>query len=442
MFNQKELKELVGEEVFSKIEKEAEIETSLAVNMDLVDQWRQEKYYYCRKNILEIFLNECRVFKEKGLQISPIEVFHIFYRSRLLFACKTEKEFAQRAPAGFPFDGIFSFRQEEKQLSLNDVIDLHLNRLYQTIGKKTIITELSHFKAGMEEIGLGSATDFFDSLFNKLNLPFSIYLDDSKLLAKFQAIDPQLRMYHQESEAKRFLNSPSIGYTVAGTDGYSELYAEAWLRTFLNMLRISGFVYHGQMDFGSTEIEIMAPTSSVILGRNSFGCYLWEEDTKKPWMKAPDGCLFNSFGYRGLSKMYLDNRTFGGIEKFFLDGKVIFKYLENPWEERNINDIQSSLDILSSTTQVPDLGAKVLLLYCCLEHLFVPKNITKDNMKYIVGGINALKPELLSWFNRLYKIRCDYAHKGYIVTDDTTRSLVFESINNVFSLLILKVSLN
>lgn len=436
----KELKSLVGEDVFKKIEDEAEIEVALALKMDLVDQWRQEKYYYCRKNLVEIFLNECRLFKEKEIKISPIEIFHILYRVKLLYACKTEKEFSQRAPGGFPYVSIYNFRQEEKQLTIEETFNIHLNRLCNTMSSKTVITELSHFRTGLEDLGLGNPTDFFDELFLKLNLPFSIFLDDDKLIEKFRAVDPELRRYYTESEAQRFFNSPSIGFTTMGTDGYCELYSEAWLRTFLNILRIAGFIHHGQMDFGSGEFGIMAPTSSVILGQNSSGCYLWEEDTKKPWMKMPDGCLFNSFGYRGLSKMYLDGRTFKGIEQVFMDGKVIFKYLENPWEERNINDIQPSLDILSSTTQVPDLGAKILLLYCCLEHLFVPKNITKDNMKYIVGGINALKPALLPWFNRLYQLRCNYAHKGYVITDNSTQSLVFESIRNVFSLLILKIN--
>lgn len=440
MFNQTELKKIIGEDIFLKIEKESEIEVALAIKMNLVDEWRQDKYYYCRKNILEIFLDECRIFKKNNLEISPIEVFHIIYRAKLLFACKTEKEFSQRAAGGFLSDPIFSFQQEEKKFGLDEVIDTHLNRLHLTISSKTVITQLSHFHTGLEEMGLGNATDFFDSLFIKLNLPFSIYLDDSRLVEKFRATDSKMRMYYSDNEAKRFFNSPSIGYTTVGTSGYCEIYSEAWLRTFLNMLRVAGFIRHGQMDFGNSEIEVMAPTSSVILGQHTSGCYLWDEDTKKPWMKLPDGCLFNSFGYRGLAKMYLDGRTFGGIEKFFIDNKVVFEYLKNPWEEKNINDIQSSLDILSSTTQIPDLGAKILLLYCCLEHLFVPKNVTKDNMKYIVGGINALKPELVPWFNRLYKVRCDYAHKGYVVTDNTTRSLVFESINNVFSLLIAKIS--
>lgn len=59
-------------------------------------------------------------------------------------------------------------------------------------------------------------------------------------------------------------------------------------------------------------------------------------------------------------------------------------------------------------TQIPDDGAKLLLLYCCLKHLFVPEGYTRDNKKYIVGGINAVRPDLLKWFEELYKRRCTY----------------------------------
>lgn len=137
--------------------------------------------------------------------------------------------------------------------------------------------------------------------------------------------------------------------------------------------------------------------------------------------------------------MWLDTRTFNGIEKFLLDNKKVFELLKNPWDKQYLNDVSPTLDILSSATQIPDLGAKVLLIYCCLEHLFVPKNIVTDNKKYIVGGINALKSDLLEWFNRLYKLRCDYAHKGFIQRDEEVLGLVMESVRNVMKLLIAKL---
>jgi hypothetical protein len=70
---------------------------------------------------------------------------------------------------------------------------------------------------------------------------------------------------------------------------------------------------------------------------------------------------------------------------------------------------------LSSATQIPEVGAKILPIYCCLEHLFVPANVRRDNKKYIVGGINALRSDLLPWFDRLYDLRNGYAHKGFVL---------------------------
>ena len=104
----------------------------------------------------------------------------------------------------------------------------------------------------------------------------------------------------------------------------------------------------------------MAPTFPVFLGTHSHGCFCWDEDKKEPWLKIPDGCLWRSFGYRGISKIWLDSRTFEGIEKFLLEHKNIFNLLRNPWDKRYLNDIAPTLDILGSATQIPDLGAKVL----------------------------------------------------------------------------------
>lgn len=88
------------------------------------------------------------------------------------------------------------------------------------------------------------------------------------------------------------------------------------------------------------------------------------------------------------------------------------------------------------------MGAKILLIYCCLEHLFVPSNVEADNKKYIVGGMNALAPRLLRWFDRLYDLRCDYAHKGFVLRDDHTLALVMESMVNVMILLVAKLSVS
>jgi len=110
--------------------------------------------------------------------------------------------------------------------------------------------------------------------------------------------------------------------------------------------------------------------------------------------------------------MWLDLRNFSKIKQFMLDHRAIFEHLKYPWNATNTGDVAPTLDILSSATQIPDLGAKILLIYCCLEHLFVPEQAGAENKKYIIGGLKALKPQLSSWFDKLYQQRCAYAHKG------------------------------
>jgi hypothetical protein len=185
-----------------------------------------------------------------------------------------------------------------------------------------------------------------------------------------------------------------------------------------------------------------APTYPVFLGDHSVGALKWDEDKRESWAKIPDGCLFLSFGYRGLADMCLDLRTFSKVEQFMYDHRAIFSCLKNPWNARSIRDVAPALDILSSATQIPDLGAKILLVYCCLEHLFVPRHAFTENKKYIVGGMNALGPQLLPWFDRLYNLRCAYAHKGFVLKDQETMGLVADSMKNVMTLLVAKLSVS
>jgi hypothetical protein len=167
---------------------------------------------------------------------------------------------------------------------------------------------------------------------------------------------------------------------------------------------------------------------------------MWQEDTKEPWAKLPDGSLFLSFGFRGLSPMWLDKRTFALLTRFVLAHRAVFDSLKNPWAMRGISDVVPALDILSSAVQIPDLGAKILLIYTCLEHLFVPKGTKANQRLFIMGGLNALKPSLVPWFEKLYKLRCDYAHRGFVIRDERTMGLVIESVSNALSLLIAKLS--
>ncbi|GEM_PF-1599490 len=438
--NTLELKQKIGDEVYAKLEKEADIEVGLAISMPLLDKYRQERWYQ-QRYLAPILLSECEHFQKLALGFTPMDIVNILFRCKLAFAVKTEEEYHRRCTGSYVDDWSFVIKWPEKSKGIDVVIDEYLERMMNFMDEKTLLVEIFHIDYYSPGPDHATPTKFFEQLFEKLSLPFVAFFDEEQLVEKHKKGEPNLREYTLE-KAKKYFHSPSIGFTAIGTDVYVHLYACGWLQTLLNMLRIAGFIYRPQIDFGRTGIEFFPPTTPVFLGGNSYGVWSWNEDAKAPWEKLPDGCLFLSFGYRGLSKMWLDPRAYAGIEKFILENKIVFEHIKNPWAPENIDGIVPALEILSTATQAPDLGAKILLIYCCLEHLFVPKGVGTDNKKYIIGGIHALRTKLIPWFDRLYKVRCEYAHKGYVLKNDEVRSLVFESIANAITLLTAKLAKN
>lgn len=429
-----DLKAKIGADLYGRLSDLADEEVGLAMKMPLVDEYREKKYYHQRA-LADQVMAESHAFSELGLNISPLDVVTILFRCRTLFACKNEDEYQQRVTGSYVDEVGFSVPWARRSDVLDSVIESYFDRLEGFLGDRTLITEVSHFDGDPAAI-----QKFFDDLFAKMGLPCVAFIDESSLVAKQKVLEPGLRTY-TEADAKRYFNAPSIGFKTHGSYLFGYLYGAAWLRTFFNLLRIGGFIYPGQIDFGRTGVPFTAPTSPVLLGHHSSGCYVWDEDMREPWSKIPDGTLFLSFGYRGLAKMWLDTRTFGGHEKFLLENRSILDYMARPWDKKSLYDIAPTLDMLSSAAQMPDLGGKILLLYCSLEHLFVPSNTNSDNKKYIVGGINALNPDLLPWFNKLYKLRCEYAHRGYVIREPSTRSLIVESMVNITKLLVAKLGI-
>jgi hypothetical protein len=428
---QDKLRKAIGQDIYSHLDNEANKEVSLSLQMPLLNQYGGKNYYRPRRLIGNL-LQVCSHFEELGIKLSPIDIIQTLFKCKLFFAAKSLDEYYQRAGGSFLSETRLTLK--DKSNGVEVLISEHLNRIEDDIRERVLLSVVSHVNSTSTEQQL-----FFEGLFEKMNAPFECFFDEDVLLEKYKAAEPG-RIDYSKEDAKRYFSNPSIGFRISGSETYVHWYASAWLRIFFNILRIAGFIYPGQMDFGSPAHGITAPTCPVVPGTSGF--FTWEEDTKKPWEKIPDGCLFRSFGYRGQSIMWLDKRTFGDIEKFILENRIVFDRLKNPWTHQNINDVAPCLDILSSATQIPDLGAKVLLIYCCLEHLFVPKEVRQDNKKYIIGGINALKPDFLLWFKHLYDLRCDYAHKGFVIRSDKLLSLVKESMNNVVALMVAKLSLN
>jgi len=429
-----EIKEKIGDVVYEKLNKLADNQVSLAITFPLKDKYNQDRYFSQTISIVDL-LEEFRLFEERQIKISPLDVINILFKCKLIIAIKDEAEYRRRNDGrSYPEEYEFLIPWEEKALGVEQLIEKYFNRQKTFIRDRVLVTQIDYFNSGTDDV-----QQFFEDLFNKIQFPFLCFFENGKLGAKQVTYEPGLTTY-SEKDAKEFFSAPSFGFKVYGSKMYCYFFAATYLRSFFSLLRIASYIYPPQIDFGNHDFKIMAPISSVFLGEYTSGGFCWEEDKKEPWNRTPDGSLFLSFGYRGISPMWLDKRAFGGIEKFFTENLIILEAIRNPWNNKSLYDVAPTLDILSSATQIPDVGAKVLLVYCALEHLFVPDNTVSDNKKYVIGGINALQPDLLPWFEEIYKLRCQYAHKGFILKNESTRGITAASVNNVIKLLVSKLS--
>jgi hypothetical protein len=430
------IKNQIGQDRFDRLEREADKELSLALNTPLKNQYGDTQYYGKRVLIGDLF-PDCHFFDENGLGILPTDLVDAMFRAKLLFASHDKKSFEQRSGEGSYALGIWS----HKPAKFDEALECFFDWIKDSIKERTLLTQLSSF-IGPTKNGSGQDDEavqkFFEQLFQKLGAPFVAFVNQEALMDRYKQMQPGL-LEHREEHCQQYFYTPSIGFTVSGSSSYCYLYAEAWLRTFLQLLRIAGFVRAPQID-SHDDVSFLPPKGPVWLGSRAEAAYSWTEGAFESWRKSPDGNLFLSFGYRRLSNMWLDNRTFRRIEGFVFDNRRILESMKHPWKEKTLRDVVPTLDLLNAVTQIPDEGAKLLLLYCCLEHLFVPPNFTRDNKKYIIGGINALRPDLLKWFNDLYNRRCAYAHKGFLVPGEQTRGLMVESVNNVLALIMAKLA--
>lgn len=430
------IKARIGAECYTRLENEAQKEVDLAMQMALKDKYTENQYHSPRLLLRELQAESER-FQKTGLKILPVEIVWVLFRCKLLHAAPNEREFQQRKGRYGLFENRAGLPQwADRELSLDNVEDRYVSGLQTDIRERMLLTPMNSLNPHPQ--GVGQQQEFLEDLFHTLDLPFVSFLE-SNLIEKHKQYEPGLRTYTLET-AKDFFSAPSLGYRIVGTSKYCFWCGTVWLRTFLNVLRVGGFIHPGQIGFSVKPKEMIPPTYPVFLGMHATGCYQWEEDTKEPWKKLPDGNLFRSWGFRGLSNMWLDRRNCKEIKQFMLDHKCIFEQLGNPWSDRSTKEVAPILDILSSATQVPDLGAKLLLIYCCLEHLFVPPEARREKSKYIIGGLNALKPGLRKWFDGLYEHRNQYAHKGFVLRNEKTLAMIKDSVKNVMTLLVAKLS--
>jgi hypothetical protein len=424
-----EIKSNIGEETYLKLDRSANgLFSQLKSNPSL-------SFKSMIEDLLIKLVNECELFENKGLRINPIDVINILYKCKLIKSCKTKEDYDKKI-VGYNYVDEFDFfiPWAKKDTDINVLIQEYHERLKSLIKEHTLLIEINSFNGNNYEI-----QSFLDNLFRELKYPFKTFIDSSFIISEHKKLG--LVFESNLENAQSYFCSPSIGFSVSGSLLYCRWYSNFWLKSFLSLLKVGGFIYPGQIEFGCNIVTaIQAPNFPVFLGTYSKGIYIWDEDKKELLTKIPDGCLSRSYGNRSITKMWLDIRTFTYIRKFIVDNRPIFESLKNPWNIKVQKDILPTLDIMSSTIYSIDIGAKILLTYCCLEHLFVPLNVKINNKSYIVENINSLDPSLNDWFEELYKYRCDYAHKGYIKGNNKILDFIKISMFNVLILLRKKIS--
>ena len=421
----------IGKDIYSQLNNVA---NSLFSKKKQISPDCQSIQRYFTEKLLPELTIECELFESKNIKISPLDIVNILYKCKLLKSCSTYEEYREKT-VGYNLVDEFNFfiPWENRDKSEISLIETYFERLKSNLKTNTLIVEINSFNGADYEIQC-----FFDNLFERLNYPFTGFIESDKLSEEYKTHTMILEA--QLDNVKNYFSAPSIGFSIYGSTFYCRWYSNIWLKSFLSLLKIGGFVFPGQVEFGHNIASIQAPIYPVFLGSASKGCFIWDQDRVIPLIKIPDGCLSRSFGNRSITKMWLDIRTFNGIRGFIIENKPILDQLRNPWKRHNLDDVTPTLDILSSATQSTDIGAKILMIYCCLEHLFVPHSVRTGNKSYIVGGIYSLDTRLIEWFEELYIFRCNYAHKGYIKGDDKLLEFIKISISNTLRLLRLKLN--
>lgn len=410
--NFEKIKETLGVEVYEEIEKIVKWEIGIA--KDFVLEIERLPQYYRSRFLLPDFVHLYEIFEEKWLEITPDDFFTILFKCRMLSICKSNEEYYRRTWVSSYFeDHKFINLWQSKDKWYEESVEQCLQEIYKMLEKRTLMTQISLVKNFDKIKNSINLKEFLESIMAVLWLPYSFVENEKWIYVGFTCFWSHTRCYWFSCQL---------------------------LRTFMSVLKIAAFRYPVQIDVWEKGIEILPTTSPVFRESWYTGWFDWHENERKPFLRYPDGYLFRSFGNRSVSKTWLDIRNLEWVKNFFLKNKIIFDKLKNPWSEEAIYDIATSIDLLSSSTQSQDLGTKILLLYCSLEHLFVPIGMDSENKRYILWAINALQPSFLPWFQKLYKMRCDYAHKWYILDNSNeVIGFIMDSMEKILDLLTLKL---
>ena len=436
-----------------KFEKEADFEVGLAKKMALTYCWgsgQPERCYYNQRSLFDGIVELSDEFLKNDFMVHPYDLFSILFRCKMLYASTTEDEFVQRSWWFFAFRrrdiyDIISWKNKSHWYEI--LITEAINSLESEIYERRLLTSISWYRIMDHLEEKFSAQNFLNDLFQELGINTKVFLqnptvDNSNKYYWFNGFN---QSYDTQDKIDDFFRAPSISYGIKGSEMFCFKISSTILVNILNLLRIFSFIRPAQIMFWENDIPFLPPEWPVFMWWNSYWCFYWEQDKQDPWNKVPDWNIFTSFWFRTLNYSWLDYRIHESMREFFISNQSILqKVVSKTWDNSVIKVIYPVLDLLNSATQITDLWAKLLLIYCSLEHLFVPKWKDKENDKYILWWINALDTSLVPWFIELYGQRNRYAHKGYIINDKENKWLNFiqESMNNVVKLLNYKVTLS
>ena len=438
-----EIKAKTSNATWKKLEAIANREVGLALRAEIfIDpSYARSKYHRLSYFFPDIF-NLYSHFYISNVGVSPWEIINILFRCKLIRIVKSQGEFDARTGGGGSFVDSSDFRltMQDAEKEYADLITERfeiLKKQTENEGEKAVIVAIWNFDCyseGMEGFTLEMEKRF----------PGFHFLFTSQQLVDFQKrfdIGMPLSNYTPEN-ARQYLmslmgNFFAIAYVGKGGDDYVSRYALPVIKMLCDFFRIFGFIYPYQRDSGGDrDYRYDAPIGYSLIcsgSTNSHGCFLWREERKPLVDRHPDGNLFLSFGFRSIARLHLDVRTFPAYLDLFDKHKTLFNVVLKPYTGAYTNDVLPIIHLLSTASQVQDYGGKVLLLMCCLEHMYAKDGFR--GIKSITKQVELFRPDLVSWILELYRLRCEYAHNGYLSGISDLNSFAAESMKNCLELL-------
>lgn len=430
----KDLRLLVTEGIWEKLESVANKFVTEAMGFELVDQYGQERYFHLdfsdfRNSNPDIYSH----FHNQKICLSPEDVIYPYFQAGVYLATDRDwKKYEKlRSMSSLQRDPFYLHKDAPHEALMNMKI---MDSMGEAQQRHAFIVPIWNFTNFTEDL-----LDFEEKLQKLLPPEIRLILTEESARREHAALIGTVYEQHMRlTEVKEFFSYPSIMLSCIGTNFYAFQKACVSLRIVCDLFRVSGYIFPGQL---SSDIDGLKIYTAAMVSPGSVGtCFNWEDEKKSIKERRPDGNLFQSHGHRRVSKMFIDSRNYGGFLQVFEEWLPwIKKAVDDPFDQKVLHTLIPISHLLSEVTQAQSVGSKILLLNCCLESMFVP-NGAQGQQKYIVGALKVINEDLVDWFEkRLYRQRCVFAHEGYLVADEKSRGLVIESMRNILACLKMKL---